>query len=568
MRNYPYYESKTFVNFREFVEYLDKKFDKNIAVSFRKNPHEDEVHLRSYSRLSEDIRCIASALVSRGYGADTHCALIGRLTYGWICTYFAMLSVGAVLVPLDPDWNVADLADTVKKAECTSLFCSDDVLNNKAEEICKAAGIEEVVAIDYAENELTLEKLLLEGIQLREGGDRGYESARINPDKLSMLVFTSGTTGKGKGVMLTQTAILSNLSGALSLIKIEDCGRTVGVLPPHHTFGSTISILGNMFFGTHIYISSGVRYIVKELKEQKPTHLILVPLYLETFYRKIKAAIADSGKEKILSGMMKITNAISRTGLDMRQKLYKNMLAAFGGELKLVVSGGAPLTSEVADTFESFGITIINGYGITECAPLLSANRDRQQKKGSVGMPVPNATVKIKEPDENGEGEIIAKGPNVMLGYYKDADATAEAFDEDGYFRTGDIGKLDEDGWLYITGRAKNLIILSNGKNVYPEEIEVELAAVPGVLDVVVYEGISKRGGEHNAIVAEIFPDAEYFKKNAIEDKQAYFRKYINDFNRTAVAYKKIGVLKIRETEFPKNTLRKITRFKIDRTID
>lgn len=568
MKNYPYYESKTYVNMREFIEHLDKKFGSNTAISFRKNPHDDEIHLRSYSRLCEDVRCIATALASRGYGADSHVALIGRLSYGWVCTYYAMLCIGAVLVPLDPDWSAADLADTVTKAECTSLFCCDDVLSNKAETICQAAGIETVVAIDNAESALTLEKLLLEGIQLRENGDRGYESARINPDKLSLLVFTSGTTGKGKGVMLTQTAILSNLSGALKLIKIKDGGRTVGVLPPHHTFGSTINILANMTFGTHIYLSSGVRYIVKELKEQRPTHLILVPLYLETFYRKIKAAIADSGKEKFLSGMMKVTNAISRTGLDMRQKLYKNMLSAFGGELKYVVSGGAPLSEEVANTFESFGITIINGYGITECAPLLSANRDKQQKKGSIGMPVPNTTVKIKDPDENGEGEIIAKGPNVMLGYYKDAEATAEAFDEDGYFRTGDIGKLDEDGWLYITGRAKNLIILSNGKNVYPEEIEVELAAVPGVIDVVVYEGISKRGGENNAIVAEIFPDADYLKKNNIEDKQAYFRKYINDFNRTAVAYKKIGVLKIRETEFPKNTLRKITRFKIDKTID
>ena len=568
MKNYPFYESKTYVNIREFVEMLDKKYGDNFAVSFKKNPHDDEVHLRTYSRLCEDIRCIASALASRGFGAGNHIALIGRLTYGWICTYFAMLSLGATLVPLDPDWSAEDLADTVTKAECTSLFCSDDVLSSKAKTICDAANIETVCAIDFAESDLTLEKLLLEGIQLRENGDLGYESARINPDKLSLLVFTSGTTGKGKGVMLTQTAILSNLAGALKLIKIKEGGRTVGVLPPHHTFGSTINILANLFFGTHIYLSSGARYIVKELKEHRPTHLILVPLYLETFYRKIKSSIADSGKEKVLSGLMKVTNAISSTGLDMRQKLYRNILSAFGGELKLVVSGGAPLSSDIADIFESFGIKIINGYGITECAPLLSANRDKQQKKGSIGMPVPNAIVKIKDPDENGEGEIIAKGPNVMLGYYKDAEATAEAFDEDGYFRTGDIGKFDDDGWLYITGRAKNLIILSNGKNVYPEEIEVELAAIPGVIDVVVYEGISRRGGENNAIVAEIFPDAEYLKKNNTEDKEAYFRKYINDFNRNAVAYKKIGVLKIRETEFPKNTLRKITRFKIDKTID
>ena len=568
MKNYPFYESKTYVNIREFLEHIENEFDNNIAISFRKDPHDTEVQTRTYARLCEDVRSIATALVERGICADDHIALIGRLTYGWICTYFATLSVGAVLVPLDPDWSAEDLADTVTKAECKYLFACDDVVANKADTICAAAKIETVVAIDHAESDITLEKLILEGIQLREAGKRGYESARINPDKLSLLVFTSGTTGKGKGVMLTQTAIMSNVHAALRLINIPLCGRTVGVLPPHHTFGSTINILCNLSFGTNMYLTSGVRYVIKELKEVRPTHLILVPLYLETFYRKIKSALADSGKEKLLGGLMKVTNAISRTGLDFRQRMYKNVLSAFGGELKLVVSGGAPLSSEIAETFESFGIKILNGYGITECAPLLSANRDKQQKKGSIGMPVPNATIKIKDPDENGEGEIIAKGPNVMLGYYNDAEATAEAFDENGYFRTGDIGKFDNDGWLYITGRVKNLIILSNGKNVYPEEIEVELAAVPGIIDVVVYEGVSKSGSENNAIVAEIFPDYDYLKKNNIEDKQAYFKKYINDFNRNAVAYKKIGVLKIRETEFPKNTLRKITRFKIDKTID
>lgn len=569
MKNYPYYKNiPSFVNIREFIEYIDKLHTNNIAYSYRVNPHDDEIQTRTYSRLCEDVRCLSAALIERGIPQMGHCALIGKLTYGWVCTYFALLAAGTTLVPLDPDWSAEDLADTVTKAECKALFCSDDVLANKAETICKAAGIETTVAVEYAEHELTVEKLIDEGAVLRENGNINYESARISPDKLALLVFTSGTTGQGKGVMLTQTAILSNVTAALRLIDLPKIRRTVSVLPPHHTFGSTVNILGVLLFGANIYISSGIRYVVKELKEHRPTFLVLVPLYLETFYRKIKGALADSGKEKLLGGLMKITDAISYTGLDMRQRLYKGVLSAFGGCLSLVVSGGAPLSSEIASTFESFGIKILNGYGITECSPLLAANRDRQCVKGSVGRVIHNATIKIKDPDENGEGEICAKGPNVMLGYYKDEAATAEVFDEDGYFRTGDIGKLDENGWLYITGRAKNLIILSNGKNVYPEEIEVELSSVPGVIDVVVYEGISKRGAEKNAIVAEIYPDYDFLSKNNIEDKQAYFKKFINDFNRTAVAYKKISVLKIRETEFPKNTLRKITRFKIDKTID
>ncbi len=568
MKNYPLYNAPTFVNVREIIEELDRKFDNDIAVSFRSRPHKERVHTRTYARLAEDVRCIATAALERGFIAGGHCAIIGKLTYGWICTYLAILSVGGVLVPLDPEWSAEDLADTVKKAECTTLFCSDDVFEKKSQTICEAAGIKNIVTMDYAASECMLGALVLEGMQLRAGGNRAYETTRVSPDKLALLVFTSGTTGKGKGVMLSQTAIASNVSNALRLINIPCGGRTVGVLPPHHTFGSTIGIICNLMFGVNLYLSSGVRYVVKELKEHKPTHLILVPLYLETFYRKINSAIADSGKEKFLGNMMKVTNSLNKVGIDVRKRIYKGPLAAFGGELKIIVSGGAPLSGDITSTFEAFGIKILNGYGITECAPLLAANRDKMQKKGSVGFPVPGTRIKIKDADENGEGEICAKGPNVMLGYYKDAEATAEAFDEDGYFRTGDIGKFDEDGWLYITGRQKNLIILSNGKNVYPEEIEVELSAVPGVIDVVVYEGASRRGIEHNAIVAEIYPDSDFFEKNSIDNKQEYFRKFISDFNRNAVAYKKISVLKVRETEFPKNTLRKIMRFKIDKTID
>ncbi|MBQ1261890.1 MAG: AMP-binding protein, partial [Clostridia bacterium] len=213
-------------------------------------------------------------------------------------------------------------------------------------------------------------------------------------------------------------------------------------------------------------------------------------------------------------------------------------------------------------------ITILNGYGITECAPVIAVNRNRYQKSGCVGMVLPVNTVKIREPNEEGEGEICVKGNNVMLGYYKDADATEAAFDEDGYFRTGDIGCLDEEGWLSVTGRIKNLIILANGKNVYPEEIESALSSIPGVADVVVYEGVSRRGIAYNTTVAEIFPSEDYLKAKGIEDAYAYFHPFIQEYNRTAVPYKKIGLLKIRTEDFPKNTLRKIMRFRMDTSID
>lgn len=567
MRYYSLSDYPSFATVRELVDFIDTEYGNDTAYTFRNDPHDREVQKRSFSRLAAEVRSIGNALATRGVCEGVHCALIGKLTYGWVRTYLALLSVGAVLVPLDPEWTAADLADTVKKSECKYLFCSDEVYKSKAEQIALTTDAKTVITVDSAAGEISLDLLLLEGEQQRNADSRAYESARISPDKMSLLVFTSGTTGQGKGVMLSQTAILSDITVvALRIIKAGK--RTVGVLPPHHTFGSTVNILGNLLLGVDMYISSGIRYLPKELKEHKPEHLIVVPLYLETFYRRILAGIKDSGKEKAFYAITKVTDGLAKVGIDVKKALLKSVRSSFGGELRFVISGGAPLSGEIANTFKSLGIDILNGYGITECAPLLSVNLNRCQKDGSVGMPIPSVKIKIKDANEDGEGEICAKGSNVMLGYYKDEEATKAVFDEDGYFCTGDIGKLDEEGWIYITGRAKNLIILSNGKNVYPEEIEVELSAVPGVIDVVVYEGISRRGGEHNAIVAEIYPDYDFLKKNGIEDKQEYFRKYITEFNRGAVAYKKISVLKVRETEFPKNTLRKITRFKIDKSID
>ena len=280
------------------------------------------------------------------------------------------------------------------------------------------------------------------------------------------------------------------------------------------------------------------------------------------------ANIKDQGKENFVMNAIKVSNALRKVGIDRRRKLFKAILEAFGGETKMVISGGAPISQEIMEFFDGIGISVLNGYGITECAPIIAVNHSKWIVPGSVGFPLNICDIRIDEPNEDGEGEICVKGPNVMLGYYKDEETTKEAFTEDGYFRTGDYGKFDKNCALFITGRKKNLIILSNGKNVYPEEIETELASTPGVVDIIVYEGQSKRGVENNKIVAEVYPDKDYIEKNGISDVQAYLQEYINEYNRTAVPYKKIGILKVREEEFPKNTLRKILRFKLDTSIE
>ena len=338
-----------------------------------------------------------------------------------------------------------------------------------------------------------------------------------------------------------------------------------------------------LLFCSSVFLPSRIFFITVDGNTAIPDKLILSAaekcgvrfgaLRKEVRSEKVKNALLSEvpqlhqGKEKLVRNMIKISNAARKVGIDQRRHIFGSILEAFGGEIKMIITGGAPVNPEILHFFESIGISVLNGYGITECAPLISVNVSRNVVRGSVGNVIDIDTVKIDEPNEDGEGEILVKGPNVMLGYYKNQEATAEAF-KDGYFRTGDYGKVDKNGVLFITGRKKNLIILSNGKNVYPEEIENELVATPGVLDIIVYEGQSRRGLEHNAIVAEVYPDKDFFEKNGIEDIKAHIQAYVDEYNKSCVAYKKIAILRVRDEDFPKNTLRKIMRFKLDTTID
>ena len=565
MKNELLHEKRDFVNMRNLVEWAGDEWSERYAYSYRNSPLDKTPVKVTFHSLRNDIRALSSELLSMGCKGQ-HCAVIGKTSYEWVLMYFSLLSIGAILVPLDKDWSAEDLADTTAKADVTYLFCDEDI-KAKAEAIEKAVELKSptvyMCAKDHERNVKTL--TALGEMKFKKDPD-AYFNAEIDSYALSILVFTSGTTGKGKGVMLSQDAVISDIADGIPYI---DYGRkTVGVLPPHHTYGSTIMFAGHMIIGSEVYISSGLKYITKELREQKPEHLVIVPLYLETFYRRIVSTVEDQGKTKLLKNMMRVSNTLRHVGLDARRRMFSSVTAAFGGNLKTVISGGAPINPEIIEFFDSLGISTLNGYGITECAPLVAVNHSLHRVDGSVGTVLDIDSVKIDDPNEDGEGEILVKGSNVMLGYYKDEEATREAFDEDGYFRTGDYGRLDEDNILYITGRKKNLIILSNGKNVYPEEIENAIASNPGILDIVVYEGKSRRGIEYNAIVAEIYPDREYFDQNGIENIKEHLKGYITAYNKTAVPYKKVAQLKVRREEFPKNTLRKIMRFKLDMTID
>ena len=558
------HEPRYFENVRKLIEWAAEEYGNDTVYSFRPTPRAD-IEKKSFLEFRNDVRALASEFLAMGC-AGRHCVVIGKLSYDWAAIYYAMLSIGGVLIPLDRDWQAEDLAATVERAEAEFLFCDADLKEKAAVIEGKVTLANPTVYLGGKEGDVSVASLIENGREKFAANPDAYFNAPIDPHTMALLVFTSGTTGKGKGVMLSQNAILSDLS---SIIPYMDFGKkTVGVLPPHHTFGSSVMLIGHMMIGSEIYISGGLRYVAKELKEQAPEHLVIVPLYLETFYRRIMANLKEKKKEKLVARMIKASNAMLKVGIDVREKLFGEIRAAFGGKVKMIISGGAPINPEILRFFEAIGISTLNGYGITECAPIIAVNRSKNPVRGSVGHVIDIDTVIINNPNEDGEGEIWVTGPNVMLGYFKDEAATADAIDSEGFFKTGDYGKLDKNNVLYITGRKKNLIILSNGKNVYPEEIENELVATPGVIDIIVYEGQSKRGMEHNAIVAEVYPDKEYIEKNNITDIKAHLQKYVDDYNRTAVPYKKIGVLKVRDTEFPKNTLRKIMRFKLDMSID
>lgn len=566
-KNYPLYETTKFRDLRIMSEQAAELHGEKTAFSYKNSPSDSETIHVSFNHTRDCSRDLGTECIALGL-RDKKCAIVGGASIGWVYSYLALMSIGAVTVPIDKELPASEILTTVERAHCTAVFYGAEI-GGKLDHLKANSGASVYVCINGNGPDESIDTLIARGGEKYAAGDNSYYDYEIDPDRLASIVFTSGTTGKGKGVMLSQTNIASDMTQGMYNFAITD--RTMFLLPPHHTFGSVVNIVGHYAQGCEVYISSGIRYMLREFQEQKPRHLILVPLFVETIYRRIWATAEKSGQAEKLKKGIKISNALRKVGIDKRRTLFADVLKTFGGELELIISGGAALNQDIIDFFDAIGITILNGYGITECSPLISCNRNKLQYKGSVGLPIIGEQVKIKDPDENGEGEICVKGPNVMLGYFEDPEATAAVFDDDGFFCTGDYGKIeihDGDQWIYITGRLKNLIIFSNGKNVYPEEIETEISRIRGVLEVVVYAGESRKDPGKEVIVAEIYPDYEQLEADGVDDIQSYFNEHVRDANTRMAPYKKVGLVKLRKTEFVKNTSKKITRFNIDKSID
>ena len=576
-KNYPIYKTTFIDDMRSLVEEAAQNFPDSIAISYKENYWDKDVRKITFSQWRDDVRNLGTALIKEGL-REKNIAIVGENSYGWCCSFFGVMAIGAVTVPVDKELPVEDIDGIITTTSCKAVIfgkASEAKVKEMLSKGCLGTvkyliSVAPEASIDASELGdrvlTTISQLQVRGDGLYKSGDTSYYDYKIDVNRLASIVFTSGTTGKGKGVMLSHANI--GLDMTLGMYNFDITRKTLHVLPPHHTFGSTVNYVGHLSQGCEVYISSGIKHVSDEIKEQQPTHLILVPAFLEVMNRKIWTTARKSGKEGLLKVMMKVSDCLRKIGIDVRRKLFSSVLSAFGGKLELIICGGAKLDEDIIKTFDSIGITVLNGYGITECSPLISANRNEYRKPGSVGTPILACRVKIDDPDENGEGEICVKGPNVMLGYYNNPEATAEVFDKDGFFHTGDYGKLDEEGWIYITGRKKNLIILSNGKNVYPEEIEAELQKIEGVTEVVVYAGESRVQKDKITIVAEIFPDSDLLADSGVADLQNYFEGKVKELNARMPSYKAVKRVKIRDVEFQKNTSRKITRFNIDKTID
>ena len=496
-------------------------------------------------------------------------AIFAETRYEWYVTYLATTNGTGCVVPLDKELPVEDIENMLERAEVDIVVFSKSKKDIIDAVYGKVASVKHYICMDETKDErfLYFYDCLKQGEDKLAAGDKVFTEATIDPEEMTILLFTSGTTAKSKAVMLCQRNICKNLMSMFSMLYIDRNDVWLSVLPLHHTYECTCGFLGQVYRGTTVAICEGLRYIQQNLQEAKPTAILMVPIMLELFYKKIMKQVNSDPKTaaKLKKGI-KIANALHLSN-KMRKKLFKQIHDVFGGRMRLIILGGAPVNPEVLKFFQDVGFLCVQGYGLTECAPILALNRDVAFKNEAAGLPLPGCTVKILNPDSDGIGEFISKGDNNFLGYYKDPENTAAALDEEGYYHTGDLGYIDKDGFCIITGRKKNVIIAKNGKNVFPEEIEYLLSLSPYVAESVV-SGVEDEVKNDIVITATIFPDLEEVKaKLGTEDDpseeqiEEILKQVVADTNERLENYKKIKKTVLRMTEFEKNTSKKIKRY-------
>ena len=570
-KNSKLYEVTNFKTIKDTFINSTTKYAENTLFLEKFNSKEPFKEIK-YNEFRSDVISLGTALNDFLKIKDTRIIIIGENTYHWYVSYMALLCGSGIAVPVDKELPENEIINVINRSKATAVIYSTkkkDVINKIIES--NVTNVKYFIQMnsddELKENKVGLNYLIKKGNVLLNNGNNSYMDIEIDPDEFKVLLFTSGTTSNSKGVMLCNRNLAQNINAVTAYVKIYPSDRLMSILPLHHTYESTIGFLYPFAMGASISVCQGLRYIVSDLQETKPTAILTVPLLVENLYKKINANIKKSKKDGIVNSMIHITNALKSVNIDIKRKVFNEIYENLGGNLRIIVSAAAPIDKKIGEWLEDIGITFLQGYGLTETAPISALTPEYKTKVGSAGKPVICADIKIDNPNENGEGEILIKSETLMLGYYEDEETTNEAI-VDGYFHSGDIGYLDDEGYLYITGRCKNVIVTQNGKNIYPEEIELMLGDIPEIKESMVYgkQDKEKKNDKELIITAKVIPNYEEIEKNHgkdLTDEQVYdiIWEKVKEVNRKLTSYKAIKKLEIKKDEFEKTTTMKIKRY-------
>ena len=553
-------------SFRELLEKIEKEYANNIAFKYKKDPtaKEPEYIEKTYQQFTKDIKALSTGLLSLGL-ENKRVVVVGNNRYEWCTTYLAATTGNMIIVPLDRALPEGEMKSLIEKSGAEAV-----VFDKKYEEIMlelkqdNTNNVKILICMDDEKNSEieNYSDILKKGYQLLEDGNNQYENMKIDNQKMSIMLFTSGTTNLPKAVMLSQENICANISAIATWVKLYQTDTLLSFLLIHHTFECTITFLFGLYWGTTIAFCDGLKYIQKNLQEYQISVFVAVPVVLETMYKKIQKAIEEKGKTKLIHTMSKISNCLLKCKIDLRKVFFKQVLDNFGGNLRVVLYGAAPMNKETIIGYNNLGIDLIQGYGLTETSPVIACETDKEKRPGSVGVPLINLQVKIENPNEEGIGEIVVKGPSVMLGYYNNEEETKKSL-KDGWFYTGDYGYLDKDEFLYVTGRKKDIIVLKNGKNVYPQEIEFLINKIPYIVESLVYQ--REQSNTDTMLCAKIVYDEQLIKENLGEKSEKEYQeiiwKEIKEINKELPIFKHIKKISITNKPLAKTTTQKVKRY-------
>ena len=560
--NEAFYEVRKVETFKELIDSSAKLFADRPAYKLK---NKDGIYYNvSYDSFQRDIYYLGNSIIADGYNREK-LALIGDSSYNWAVTYLAITCSDNVVVPIDKELLAQDVKMFIKDSDTKVVFGDKkhiDMLLEIKKELPKGLRFICFEGTDGAES---FEEYIALGKEKYRKGTKGLDKVKLDPKALTSLIYTSGTTGNPKGVCLSMENICSDIMAVSGVVKVYPTDQLLSVLPIHHTYECTLGFLLVIYSGACIAFCEGLRYLMKNMQDIKPTIFVTVPLMIEKFYARIMKKMDEKKGGKLIFGVGKAAARISRAvgAKDIDRKIFSEVINAFGGNLRLLITGAAALDPRVAEDFIRMGIDIYIGYGLTECSPLVIGNNDKLMLPDSVGTPLPGVEAKINDPDDLGVGEIWIRGPMVMMGYYNNRKATDEVITKDGWFRTGDLGTVDDNNCYKITGRSKNVIVTKNGKNIFPEEIEGKLNSSDIIEESLVY---GEESDDETTVSAKIYPNYDQIKKNlkrqeiSPEEIREIVADAIKEVNKKLPNYKKVIKFDIRENEFIKTTTAKIKR--------